>query len=152
MEGAIHPINMIFSLENPKPYAMNRFLMIFMIVSTVLLGCKDKVDSEINLVTAEEMQTLMALENVQLVDVRTAKEREEGYIKNSQNIDFQSPTFDEDILKLDKTKPVIIYCRTGKRSAACAEKLKDAGFVKIYDLKGGITQWLFEDREIEVED
>lgn len=152
MEGPIHPINMIFSLENPKPYTMNRFLMIFMIVSTVLLGCKDKVDSEINLVTAEEMQTLMALENVQLVDVRTAKEREEGYIKNSQNIDFQSPTFDEDILKLDKTKPVIIYCRTGKRSAACAEKLKDAGFVKIYDLKGGITQWLFEDREIEVED
>ena len=152
MEWPIHPINMIFSLENPKPYAMNRFLRIFMIVSTVLLGCKDKVDSEINLVTAEDMQTLMVLENVQLVDVRTAKEREEGYIKNSQNIDFQSPTFDEDILKLDKTKPVIIYCRTGKRSAACAEKLKDAGFVKIYDLKGGITQWLFEDREIEVED
>lgn len=129
---------------------MNRLLVIIMIFATVLTGCKDKVEGEINLVTSEEMQTLMELEDVQLVDVRTAKEREDGYIKNSQNIDFYSPTFDGDILKLDKTKPVIIYCRSGKRSAACAEKLKDAGFVKIYDLKGGITQWLFEDRAIEL--
>lgn len=129
---------------------MNRLLVILMIFATSLTGCKDKVEGEINLVTSEEMQALMELEDVQLVDVRTAKEREDGYIKNSQNIDFYSPTFDEDILKLDKTKPVIIYCRSGKRSAACAEKLKDAGFVKIYDLKGGITQWLFEDRAIEL--
>lgn len=129
---------------------MNRFLLIFIIASTFLVGCKDKTEGEINLVTAEEMLSLMELEDVQLVDVRTAKEREDGYIKNSQNIDFYSPTFDEDILKLDKTKPVIIYCRSGKRSSDCAEKLIDAGFVKVYDLKGGMTQWLFEDRAIEM--
>ncbi|MBO3097548.1 rhodanese-like domain-containing protein [Gelidibacter pelagius] len=129
---------------------MNRFLLIFIIASVFLTSCKDKAEGEINLVTAEEMLSLMELEDVQLVDVRTAKEREDGYIKNSQNIDFYSPTFDEDILKLDKSKPVIIYCRSGKRSADCAEKLIEAGFVKVYDLEGGITQWLFEDRDIEM--
>lgn len=129
---------------------MNRLLVFFLVASTLLTSCKDNVESKINLVTSEEMESLLELEDVQLVDVRTAKEREDGYIKNSQNIDFYSPTFDEDILKLDKSKPVILYCRSGKRSADCAEKLKDAGFVKIYDLKGGITEWLFDDRAIEM--
>lgn len=129
---------------------MNRFLLFFVIISTILSGCTDTVEGEINLVTAEEMESIMALEDVHLVDVRTAKEREDGFIKNSQNIDFNSPTFEADIEKLDKSKPVIIYCRSGKRSAECAEKLIDAGFVKVYDLKGGMTQWLFEDRAIEM--
>src|SRR5690606_15170793 len=113
-------------------------------------SCKDKADGEIILVTPEEMQSLMELEEVQLVDVRTVKEREDGFIKNSQNIDWYSPTFESDIENLDKTKPVIIYCRSGKRSAECAEKLIEAGFVKVYDLEGGITQWFYEDRAIEL--
>ena len=129
---------------------MKRFLLIFILVfASCLSGCRNDSDDQIKLVTAEEMISLMELEGVQLVDVRTAKERVDGFIESSQNIDFNSPTFDDDILKLDKNKPVILYCRSGKRSAKCAEKLKDAGFVKIYDLKGGITQWLFSNHEIE---
>ena len=132
---------------------MKRFLLIFIIVfASFLTGCKDDSDDQIILVTPEEMFSLMELEDVQLVDVRTAKDRVDGFIKNSQNIDFNSPTFDQDIEKLDKTKPVILYCRTGSRSRKCAKKLKEAGFVQIYDLKGGITQWLFNDYEIEVDE
>lgn len=131
---------------------MKRYLLIFIIIVTPLFtDCKNDIDDQIQLVTPEEMVSLMELEDVQLVDVRTAKERADGYIGNSQNIDYNSPTFDQDILKLDKSKPVILYCRSGNRSAKCAKKLKDAGFVKIYDLKGGITHWLFNDHEIEVD-
>ncbi|WP_035479173.1 rhodanese-like domain-containing protein [Gelidibacter mesophilus] len=131
---------------------MKRIVFIFIIMSALFLtGCKDDMDGEINVVTPEEMQALMELEDVQLVDVRTPKERQDGFIKNSQNIDFNSPTFDEDILKLDKNKPVILYCRSGGRSAKCAEKLREAGFVKIYDLQGGITQWSFKGYDVEVE-
>ncbi|OUR94277.1 thioredoxin [Flavobacteriales bacterium 34_180_T64] len=108
-----------------------------------------EMKAEVKLVTPEEMQTLLELDDIQLVDVRTPEEYQEGYIDNSQNIDFRSPTFDEDIIKLDKTKPVILYCRSGGRSAKCAAKLKDAGFVKIYDLDGGITKWEFEGLDIE---
>ena len=131
---------------------MKRFSLIFIFVFVSLItGCKNASDDQIILITPEEMLSLMELEDVQLVDVRSAKERVDGYISNSQNIDFNSPTFDQDIRKLDKSKPVILYCRSGARSAKCAKKLKDAGFVKIYDLKGGITHWLFNDQEIEVD-
>lgn len=131
---------------------MKRLLLILIVVSaSFLTGCKQDVEDEIMIVTPEEMQVLMGLEDVQLVDVRTAQERNDGFIKQSQNIDFNSPTFDEDIEKLDKSKPVILYCRSGVRSAKCAKKLKEAGFVKIYDLQGGITQWRFSGYDVELD-
>lgn len=128
---------------------MKQFAIILSIALVVFAtSCKEAAKGDIEVVTPEEMQSLLELEDVQLVDVRTPEERKEGYIENSQNIDYNSPTFDEDILKLDKTKPVILYCKSGGRSSKCAEKLKEAGFVKIYDLKGGITQWKFEGLKI----
>ncbi|NNE33405.1 MAG: rhodanese-like domain-containing protein [Winogradskyella sp.] len=102
--------------------------------------------TEVKLVSADEMQAILELEDVQLVDVRTSKEFDESHILNAQNIDFNSPTFDDDIEKLDKAKPVILYCKGGGRSAKCAEKLKDAGFKKIYDLEGGISKWQHSDK------
>ena len=66
-------------------------------------SCLDKSESdEIKLVTADEMQSILEMEDVQLVDVRTPEEYQEVRIANAQNIDFLSPTFDEDIEKLDK--------------------------------------------------
>lgn len=125
-------------------------ILFFLSIGLLLLttNCKEESKGEIKLVTPEEMQTLLEAEDVQLVDVRTPEEYKEGFIENSQNIDFNSPTFDEDITKLDKNKPVILYCKSGGRSAKCGEKLLKAGFVKIFDLEGGITQWIFQGMEV----
>ena len=123
-------------------------LLLSLIFALSLTNCKKETPSEIKVISPEEMQTLLELEDVQIVDVRTPEEYKDGYIDNSQNIDFKSPTFEEDITKLDKTKPVVLYCKSGGRSAKCSKKLKDAGFVKIYDLDGGITQWKFKGLEL----
>ena len=93
------------------------------------------------MVTPEEMQTILHSEDVQLIDVRTPEEYSDGHIENSQNIDFKSPNFAEDILVLDKSKPVIVYCKSGKRSGNSSKILMKAGFVKVYDLEGGILEW-----------
>jgi len=116
-------------------------ILVFLIL--ISISFKQKTYDDIQIVTPEEMKELMLLEDVQLIDIRTPKEYKEGYIEGFQNIDFMSKTFDEDIEKLDKTKPVLLYCRTGRRTANCSEKLVEKGFVKIYDLKGGVTQWKF---------
>ena len=50
---------------------------------------------------------------------------------------------------LDKEKPVYLYCRSGKRSASAAEKLKEAGFTEVYNLKGGILAWKEKQYETE---
>jgi rhodanese-related sulfurtransferase len=96
------------------------------------------------------MKELSQMDGVQLVDVRTPEEFEEGHIKGFQNIDFMSDTFQEDIEKLDKTKPVIVYCKSGNRSGKSCEIMKEKGFVKIYDLEGGIEKWKYEGNEVEI--
>ena len=116
---------------------------------SLFTSCLDKASNNsdvVKLVTAEEMQSILELEDVQLVDVRTPKEYDEIHIVNAQNIDFKSPTFDADISKLDKKKPVILYCKSGGRSAKCAKKMEEAGFEKIYDLNGGISKWKHSDK------
>ncbi len=116
-------------------------IILSLCLTLFVLGCKPDVQSEINVVSPQEMQELLQLDSAQLVDVRTAKEYKAGYIPNSQNIDFTSPTFEDDIKSLDKEKPVLLYCQKGGRSAKCAKKMKDLGFKKIYDLQGGFSKW-----------
>lgn len=117
------------------------FALSLLIALTVSCVNKKADSSDIKLVTADEMKQIIELEDVQVVDVRTASEFEAIRVKSAQNIDFNSPTFDKDIQKLDKSKPVVLYCKGGGRSAKCAKKLKDAGFEKIYDLEGGLSKW-----------
>ena len=116
-------------------------LVFVLIIALGIFSCTNETEGSITLVSTEEMQTLIDLENVQLVDVRTPEEHDKGHLSNSQNIDFNSPTFDVDISVLDKEKPVILYCAKGGRSAKCAEKMLKAGFKKIYDLEGGFSKW-----------
>lgn len=124
-------------------------LIFLMLSAIVMTNCKGQHDDGIiKDITVEEMQTILNMDNVQLVDVRTPEEYSTGFIANAQNIDYFSPTFDEDIKKLDKEKPVIVYCKSGRRSTKCSEKLLKAGFVKIYNLEGGITQWQYEGLKI----
>ena len=78
---------------------------------------------------------------VQLIDVRTPDEYQSGHIEDAKNIDFYSGKFTTEFNKLDKEKPVYIYCRSGSRSKQTATKLTAMGFKEIYDLKGGILNY-----------
>lgn len=78
---------------------------------------------------------------VQLVDVRTPSEYSEGHIPDAVNIDWYDRNFlAEATAKLDKSRPVAVYCRSGKRSAAAAAELEALGF-KVANLEGGIISW-----------
>jgi len=125
-------------------------LIKFLIIGTTFVGCNKIINGEVKVVPGEDVQTLLQLENIQLIDVRTPKEYKEGYIENAQNINFLGPTFTEDIKKLNKQEPLIVYCRSGKRSAKSIKKLLEAGFTEIYDLEGGIIKWKQEGFKINI--
>ena len=115
----------------------------------LLLNCRNTPPQSIQRITSEEMREISKLEGMQLVDVRTPKEYENGHIPNAQNIDFLDAKFEANIQSLDKSKPVIIYCQRGSRSAKCASKLIANGFVKVYDLDGGFAQWEYSGLQVE---
>jgi len=43
--------------------------------------------------------------------------------------------------ELDSARDIVVHCRTGKRSAQAVEMLQQAGFRKVWNLKGGIDAW-----------
>lgn len=73
-----------------------------------------------------------------LVDVRTPEEFNGGYIPGAININLQE--LQQKLSRIPKDKPVIVYCRSGNRSAFAANILKQAGYTEVYDL-GGIIDW-----------
>ncbi len=126
---------------------MNRFLIFLFMVSIVSnYSCKEnQSSSDIEIVTPEEMNQISEIEDTQLIDVSTSEEFKEDHIENFQNIDYSSPNFDQEIKKLDKTKPVLVYCKSGNLSSKCVAKMKQKGFVKVYDLDSDIAKWKFQD-------
>ena len=86
--------------------------------------------------------------NAQIIDVRTLSEFREGHIEHALNIDYFSENFADSIALLKVTKPVFIYCRSGKRSSKSASAFLELGFKKIYELEGGILNWRNENLKI----
>ena len=68
--------------------------------------------------------------NYIVVDVRAKDEYDTGHVKGALNIPYDTITKDTE---LDKDKPILVYCKSGKRSAIAYQKLKDLGY-EVYDL------------------
>jgi len=76
-----------------------------------------------------------------LLDVRTPMEHQMVRIPNSILIDINSPTFLQEIEKLDKNKSYYVYCRSGNRSFHAGNYMLKAGFDKVFNLEPGIIGW-----------
>ena len=77
----------------------------------------------------------------QLIDVRTPQEFEKYRIRSAKNINVGSRDFRREIEKLDKNKPVLIYCLSGNRSKTALAIFREAGFKTVYELDRGINSW-----------
>lgn len=73
------------------------------------------------------------------IDCRSIEESQLGTIDNSLHL---TQDLAEEIEKSwDKTKNMIIFCQTGRRSGQVVRYFRDLGFVNILNLKGGIEAW-----------
>ena len=102
---------------------------------------KNKYNDRIKVVSPDKFKSILHNSKVQLIDVRTPSEFKFNRIKGAKNINYHSRNFVEEIKKLDRDKPVMLYCKSGVRSRRSAKKLAKMGFEEIYDLKGGIMNW-----------
>jgi len=81
----------------------------------------------------------MAGGNVRLIDVRTDAEVAEGAIPGAEHIALDQ--FDPAKLDLSDGREVVLYCRTGRRSAIAGERLAAATGKPVEHLAGGIIAW-----------
>ena len=108
----------------------------------LFFSCGLNSDTLINQVNSDELLEFIEINNAVLVDVRTHDEYSSGYIENSLNIDYLSIDFNQNVEELDKNTPIVLYCRSGKRSSRSANILSKLGFNEVYNLQGGILDWV----------
>lgn len=77
-----------------------------------------------------------------IIDVRTPTEFDEGHITDAMNIDFLNDSFQNRMGLLNIEITYLIYCRSGARSAQAMSIMADMGFMNVYNMLGGFTDWM----------
>ena len=140
-----------------KKYLVAFLLLgIFICVSAFLLGgCTRKAGNSSSLspssgktayqtISPEEAKQKMdSLEHFVLLDVRTAEEFLEQRIEGAILIPDDQIAAEAEKTLPDKDATILVYCRSGRRSALAAQKLAELGYPSIYDF-GGIIHWPYE--------
>jgi rhodanese-related sulfurtransferase len=112
-------------------------ILFFAFVLVFTFGIEASVKAQENLTPTAFIAKLKTTPNAQLLDVRTPKEWEAGKITSSKCVNFMDADFKQQVEKLDKNKPVFVYCAAGGRSTKASQILKESGFKVIYNLQGG---------------
>jgi rhodanese-related sulfurtransferase len=87
------------------------------------------------------------LSNYQVLDAREKEEYVVSHLQNALWVGHE--TFNlKSVAKLDKNKPVLIYCTVGARSEKIGKILQKEGFTRVYNLYGGIVHWVNEGRPV----
>lgn len=110
-----------------------------MTVQDMVAAAKQQI-TEVNTTNAKQ---LIAEGNITLVDIREESEYTAGHIDNAVPLprgilEFKIGNFPE---LADKSKPVLIYCRTGGRAALAAQSLKTLGYTNVLSIAGGYEAW-----------
>jgi rhodanese-related sulfurtransferase len=92
-------------------------------------------------INVTEAKALIDKGGVTVLDVRTASEYGGGHLKNAKLIDVTAPGFEQAVAKLDKKKPVVVYCAVGGRSSRAADIMVKSGFTTVYNVSGGYNAW-----------
>ena len=98
----------------------------------------EQVKAEIAEVDAREAQ---AVSGAAWIDVREGDEWQEGHIPGAVHVPRGFLESRIEGVVADKTKPIIVYCAAGARSAFAAKTLLDLGYENVSSLHGGFTDW-----------
>ncbi len=124
------------------------FYTLSIVVLLSFMGCNaqsqnnDQGTAMVNHISQADFQKIVTDEKALVMDVRTPGEISSGIIKGATLFaDFNSNDFAKKVESLDKSKTYIVYCRSGARSNSAANYMVSKGFKKVYNLKGGISNW-----------
>ena len=135
--------------------SLPRLLLLFAIGSVISLAAcgqdatGEQQESGYYNIDVAEFDKLSEKSEQVTIDVRTPEEIAEGKVEGAVELDFYSATFYNELMAMDKSKPYLIYCRSGGRSSETADSMAKAGFEHVYNLEGGYTAWSEEHAENE---
>jgi rhodanese-related sulfurtransferase len=119
--------------------AMAKWLMMGMVFSTLFLLVPARALAEDALPPREAAAWIKEKKNLQIVDVRTEAEYADGHLDGAKLVPVQE--IENRLSEIDQRRPVLLYCRSGHRSARALGILQDHGYTGAKHLAGGIIAW-----------
>ncbi|MFK7936376.1 MAG: rhodanese-like domain-containing protein [Saprospiraceae bacterium] len=117
-------------------------LLLLVLIAFVIYACTTQTaQGNFTNIDVAAFKEKMSDSSVVILDVRTPTEVAAGKIAEAQVIDIKGGQFAQQIQQLDTTKTYLVYCRSGRRSAKACSLMEQAGFEKLYNLKGGYLAW-----------
>ncbi len=102
-------------------------------------------------VSVDEAREMLEKDDFFLLDVRTPVEFNESHIEGAVLIPLENgygsnlgpdQLLEARINEVPKGEKILVYCRTGRRSAVASQMLADAGYTDVYNMGGGINEWI----------
>lgn len=120
--------------------------VIFLFIAVVGYSSMDFSGQGYNDVSPEKAYGMMQEGDPYVLDVRTVGEYRDGHIPETDEvIPVEDPNeLETEYRRVPEDRDVIVYCRTGRRSAIAAEFLAEKGYDRVYNVEGGITRWRSE--------
>lgn len=118
-------------------------MSVFMLASCEATYVQDIKPTYQRITPAEAKQMMDSLDNYVLLDVRTREEFLEQRIEGAVLIPYDQISAEAESKLPDKNAVILIYCRSGRRSAIAAKELEQMGYTKVFDF-GGIIDWPYE--------
>ncbi|MGE4453640.1 MAG: rhodanese-like domain-containing protein [Sphaerochaeta sp.] len=124
---------------------MTKILIIILIVLALIVGVAWKTQASetgaYEKISAQSAFSMMQeRDDLLVIDVRTPQEFAEGHIQGAINVPLQTIQ-DGDVSALpSKDQTLLVYCRSGNRSATASKALDTMGYSAVYDF-GGILSW-----------
>lgn len=103
--------------------------------------CNSYLSRTVPLVTPKKVIEIKNNLKITLLDAREVEEYKVSHINGAISVGYDE--FDILSLKeLNKNQPVYVYCSIGYRSEKIGEQLQEAGFKKVYNIYGGLFNWV----------
>lgn len=98
-------------------------------------------EKEVKVSITEAKEIIERDEELLILDTRTQEEYDAGHIEGAILIPYNKLEMNLDELYGFEDKPILVYCRTGNRSALAVDILIENGFNKIYHMNQGFSRW-----------
>ena len=138
-----HTDSAVLSLYRVKPIKDKtmKTILYILFAATMMAGCNNsEATKDFDSVDATRFAEVIENEQVLIIDTRTPAEFNEGHIPGAVNIDIDGEEFEAKVAELDKSRPVAVYCRGGRRSKEAAEHMVSCG-LEVTELAEGILSW-----------
>lgn len=114
----------------------------FFSLNTTTIPANAKPVADYTDVTVTEAYNLIKnTTNLFILDVRTQEEHDAGHINDSYLLPYDEIIANQSKLPSNKSQPILVYCRSGTRSAIASNTLVELNYTRIYNMLKGYREW-----------